>query len=148
MSLADEFREIANECRAIPAEFGLYEHSVSIIQSRWSSGIFGEGIEEKTETPITVYGGANPKVHFPSQREIALGLMSLGEATIGPFTPDYGTGGISRSMLDGDELLNNDGFLVKIVGPQCSTGALYRIKNKNVDHALRITLVCIPSGSA
>ena len=144
MATADKWRRIADKIRKVPSTFGLREHTVSLVRSQWTSGELGVGEELTTETPITVYGGAPPKIRFPSQREIALGLMSLGELTIGPFTPDYGPGGIDRGLFNGDGLTRGDGQHIKVTGPQHPEGALYRIKNCNVDHALRIVLVCLP----
>lgn len=144
MSLADEFRQIADECRSIPNEFGLREHAVTLVRNYWTGGRPGDGDEVSSDTPITVSGGANPKVRFPSQREIALGLMSEGQVTIGPFTPEYGVGGIDRTLFDGSQLSTGDGLFLRLTGPQHPEGVLYRIKNCNVDQALRVTLVCVP----
>jgi hypothetical protein len=142
---ANVFRRIADRARAIPAKFGLREHTVTLI-TRLTSGAGlpwdAPGIEKRT--PITVSGGAAPKVRFPSQREIALGMMSMGSVVIGPFTPDYGSGGIDRSLFDGSQMATGDGLLIEVTGPQFPSGARFRSKNINLDRALHVTMVCNP----
>lgn len=145
MAASDKYRRIADRYRALPDKFGLREHTVTLVYSRWTGGRIGEGEEELTEYPITVGSGAPPKVRFPSQREIALGAMSEGSVSIGPFTPEYGTGGVKRSMFDCSTLKPGEGMHIRVMGPQHPTGCLYRIKNNNVDRALRVTLTCIPA---
>lgn len=144
MATADKWRRIADKHRALPARFGLREHSIELVVTRWTGGMPGDGERRVTTTPITVHGGAAPKVRFPSQQEIAQGLLSMGDLKIGPFTPDYGTGGIDRATFDGSELSEGSGVTIRVTGPQHPKGAIYRIKNSNVDRALRITLVCSP----
>jgi hypothetical protein len=146
MSAADEFRAIADECRAIPAEFGLREHTASIVTTVWSGAQPGDGDETEFLAPITVAGGAPPKVRFPSQKEIALGFYAAGQVVIGPFTPSYGTGGVDRNSFNGSTLQTYDGLQIRVTGPQCPKGALYRVDNSNVDHALHVTLTCSPVG--
>jgi hypothetical protein len=147
MSYADEYRELADECRAIPDEHGLREHTVSLVTSYWTGGLPGVGDEVEASVPITVFGTSPPKVRFPTQREIALGLMSEGSVVVGPFTPDYGTGGFNRSLLDGSLVETGETLHLLITGPQHPDGQRYRIKNSNVDRALRIVLTCVPAGS-
>lgn len=148
MSLADEFRAIADECRNIPSEFGLREHAVSLVFTRTTSGLPWDGDEVSTEVAVTHPGGGNPKVRFPSQKELALGLMSIGSVTVGPITPEYLSGalpgGLDRSLFNGSQLEIGDMMQVKITGPQHPTGCLYRIRNSNVDRALRVTWICVP----
>lgn len=145
MAQADKWRRIADKHRALPAKFGLREHTVSLI-TRITSGESlpwsAPGVE--TRTPITVKGGYTPKVRFPSQREIALGMMSMGSVVIGPFTPDYGSGGIDRTLFDGSQQMVGDGLLIEVTGPQFPNGARFRSKNINLDRALRVTMVCNP----
>ncbi len=146
MSAADKYRAIADKHRNLPAQYGLREHSVSLIFTTTTSGRPWEGDETLTELPITHPGGGNPKVRFPTQRELTLGLMSIGTVNVGPITPDYGLGGLDRSLFDGTQLEVGVGMQIKITGPQHPNGCLYRIKNSNVDRALRITWVCVPVG--
>jgi len=147
-SRADRFRRIADRCRALPGRFGLREHAVYLVRSSWSGASFGEGVEETVSTPIRVgpSGSYPPKVRFPSQRELALGLMGEGDCEIGPFTPLYGPGGFDREELNGSKLSAGEGLHIRVIGPQTpEPGVLYRIKNVNVDRALRVTMVCKPA---
>ena len=142
---ATSFRRLADTCRRIPSAFGLREHTVALVVTQTTGSLpwSDEGGRE-TVTPITVYGGASPKVSFPTQREISLGMMSEGSVTVGPFTPDYGTGGVDRDLFTGSQLSTGDGYAIRITGPQHPKGCSYRVKNCNVDHALRVTLICVP----
>jgi hypothetical protein len=146
---ADDFRAIADECRAIPAEFGLREHSVDIVVTTWSGERVGEGSSTRVDYPILV-GGANPKVRFPSQKEIAIGLMSDGEVRIGPFTPSYGSGGVVRQrfggIFGGAALGPNQTWHYRVTGPTCPNGILYRQRNTNTDRALQIVAIGSPVG--
>lgn len=145
MPSIDRFRRIADRCRAIPGRFGLHEHSVSIVWSNWDGNALGDGQETTVETPIFAPGGQNPLVKFPSQRNIALSLMSEGEVVIGPVTPKYSSGGTDRSMLDGSLLAAGDSLHIKITGPQCPGGVLYRLRNVDADQAIHCKLICVPA---
>jgi len=146
-SRADRFRRIADRCRAKPGQFGLREHAVYLVRSSWSGASFGEGTQEETVVPIQVAHQQPPKVRFPSQRELALGMMGEGDLEIGPFTPNYGPGGFDRDDLNGSKLVVGETLLIRVVGPQAPLpGVMYRFKNVNVDRALRVTLVCKPAG--
>lgn len=142
---ADRYRRIADRCRGLPAQHGLREHSVFLVESSWSGAALGEGEVTETSTPVLVGGKYPPKVRYPNQREIALGLMSEGSVVIGPFTPVHGSRGFDRSKLDGSQLDVGEALHVRIVGPQAPSGTKYRIKNCNVDRALRVTLTCVPA---
>lgn len=73
--------------------------------------------------------------------------MGMGELEIGPFTPNYGPGGFNRDELNGSLLALGEGLLIRVIGPQTpEPGVVYRIKNVNVDKALRVTMVCTPAG--
>jgi hypothetical protein len=143
------FRILADRVRAIPAAFGLREHSVSIVVTTWNGQRVGEGDSTRDEYPILV-GGANPKVRFPSQKEIALGLMADGEVKIGPFTPLHPGGGVDRTwfggMFHGSPLQPNQTLHYRVTGPSCPDGTLYRMKNTNTDRALQIVVIGAPVG--
>lgn len=146
MSKADRFRRIADRCRSIPGRsFGLREHSVTIVYSTWTGGTLGEGEQETTEIQVTSPGGHNPKVKFPSQREIALGLMSEGQVVIGPVTPFYGPGGMDRDLLNGSQMSANESLHLRITGPQCPDGVLYRLKNVDTDQAIHVMITAVPA---
>lgn len=144
---ADRYRRIADRCRGLPAQHGLREHSVFLVESSWSGAALGDGELTEVATPILVHGKYPPKVRYPNQREIALGLMSEGSLVVGPFTPTWGAGGFDRSKLDGTLLDTGETLHIRVVGPQAPNGVRYRIKNCNVDHALRVTLTCVPAAA-
>lgn len=145
MSAADEWRAIADEIRAIPAEFGLREYTVSVIVSEYTGDELGDGSKTATSMPILVAGTANPKVRFPSNNEIALGAVSLGTVIVGPFTPFYGSGGIPRGTLDGSDVERDKQLLqFWIQGPNYPTGCAFRLNKYQPDRALRVTLELVP----
>lgn len=144
MNPRDRYRKIADRCRAIPGRHGLREHTIVLVHSKWSGASIGDGEETSTEYEI-LCNGQPPKVRFPDQREIALGQMSEGSLVIGPFTPDFGSGGIDRSLFDGSRVAAGETLLVRVTGPQAPNGTLYRIRNPNVDHALHANMICVPA---
>ncbi len=149
MATADRFRRIADRHRALPGRLGLREHSVTLVKTSWSGGRVGVGTRSEESTPLLVNGhpmigpGVNPKVQFPNQRDVALGLVSLGTITIGPITPDYGTGGTERNRLA--ELLREepDSLHLLVTGPQHPNGAMYRIQNIDSDKALHFRIIAV-----
>lgn len=144
-SAANRYRKIADRCRRIPAQHGLREHSVALVRSEWTGASIGEGQEVIAETPLTVYGGQNPKVRFPGQKELAMGMMQAGTVMIGPLTPDYEVGGISRASLDGALPLIGVGRHIRVSGPQCPRPTLYRIVNVDNDQALHFMIEAVPA---
>lgn len=140
---ANSFRALADGFRSLPAEFGLREHTTSIVVKSWPTGTIGKGAAHVELHPILV-NGENPKVAFPSQREIAMGLASLGQVTIGPFTPKFSdAGGVERDLTT--LLFAGDSLQLRITGPQCPGGVDYVSKNVNLDRALRVTITALPS---
>jgi hypothetical protein len=146
MARADKWRRVADKFRALPDAFGLREHTVQLEVSQYSGELPGDGDKYSRYTPITVGNGSPPKVRFPSQKEVALGLFASGSVVIGPFTPDFGSGGFSRPNIDGSLLDTYVGMKILVTGPQCPNGMHYRVNNSNVDRALRIVLTCEPAG--
>ena len=140
------YRNIAERVRSIPADHGLREHEARVCISTWSGGELGVGTEHHEETRLLV-NGANPRVRFPSQREVALGMMSEGSVIIGPLTPECLTGGVRRAIFSAEDLQPGQTLHVKLTGPQCPDGVLYRLANVNLDRALRVTLTCAPAGN-
>jgi hypothetical protein len=146
-SAADEFRELANDIRSIPGEFGLREYQCFLVRKTWTGARPGDGDEVEKLIPLVVGGGQNPRVRFPTQRDIALGNMSIGEILIGPLTPQYvdpggGTGGTARVRFDGSELVIGQGQFVRVYAPDEGDSSDYKVNYVNVDRALRVTLKC------
>lgn len=144
-SPADDFRALADGIRAIPGEFGLREHSTTLLWSTWSGDQPGEGTETQFSTPLLV-GGQNPKVRWLSEKEVAISGLPTGTIEVGPITPDFGTGGISLATLLGTAKGQGDVRLVQIAGPRLPAGARYRVSQAKCDRALRVILQLDPAG--
>lgn len=142
MSDIDDFRELADDIRSIPGEFGLREYRCFLVTKEWSGEHPGDGDEVEKLVPLTVGGGQNPKVRFPSQRDVALNLMSLGTIIIGPLTPAYGAGGTNRALFDGSLITVGVGQYIRVYAPDDGDSSDYKVNYVNVDRALRITLQC------
>lgn len=148
-SEADFFRELADDIRGIPSEFGLREYTVEVCVTTYGDEITGRGNKIHTTYPLTLAGGKPPKVRLPSQMEIALGMVGLGSTIIGPFTPQYSeqdgytVGGVDRALLDGTRADKGDLVRILVTGPNFPTGCWHRIDKYQVDSALRVVLVCI-----
>jgi hypothetical protein len=143
MALADKWRRIADKHRALPAKFGLREYTVSILNVGYTGANPGDGTLYDTETAITVGPGYPVKVRFPSQKEIALEMAGLGSCFIGPFTPHYGDGGVSRDLLDSIQSDSYQMLQLWVKGPNFPNGVAMRINKRQVDSALRIILECV-----
>ena len=140
-SLADDFRELADDIRSIPGnDFGLYEYRCFLIRKTWTGEKPGDGDEIETLVPLTVGDGANPKVRFANQRDVAIGNMSLGEITIGPVTPFYGTGGVDRQWFDGYGVPIGVGQRIRVIAPNSDDSSDYKVNYTNMDRALRVTI--------
>lgn len=142
----ESFRRLADHIRALPGHkaFGLREYEITVDIVGYTGDSLGEGIIADREMRLTVYGGVPPKIRFPSQREIALGMAGLGTCIVGPFTPFYGSGGIPRGWLDGTDILRDKELLqFWIVGPNFPNGCAHRLDKFQVDKALQIKLELI-----
>jgi hypothetical protein len=143
MSAVNEWRELADDIRSIPGsdDFGLRENACFLVTKKWTGERPGDGDEETTLTPLTV-GGQNPKIKFPNQRDVALGLMSLGEVMIGPLTPAFPGGGTNRAYFDGSLLSPAEGLVIRIVPPDGGDSSDYKVNYTNTDSALRVMIKC------
>ena len=149
MVAVNSFRRLAENARKIPGKMGLHEHSATLLVSTWDgNGRFGTGPRQETQRIPILVGGQNPKVTFPSQRDIAQGIMSVGTITIGPLTPEFydalgvADGGTIRELID-RELIDRAGTLhILVRGPQHPKGAKYKIENTNAEKAIHFTLRC------
>ena len=141
----DRYRRIADRCRRIPGEMGLREHAVYLVSTEWSGSDIGDGTETTTETQLVVYDGENPKVQFPNQKELAMGMMQAGTVIIGPITPEYTLGGVDRTTLDGTQPLALVGRHIRVIGPQCPRGTLFRVTNVDMDQAIHFAITAVPA---
>lgn len=144
-SIRDDFRELADGVRGIPADFGLREHSATLLWDTWTGDQPGEGTQTQLSTPLLV-DGKNPKVRWLSEKEVAISGLPIGTIEVGPITPDFGTGGISLATLLGTAKSQGDVRLVQIIGPRLPAGARYRVSQAKCDRALRVILQLDPAG--
>lgn len=140
MSFAEDIRATLTSIRAIPGQYGLRPHSVTIVRVSFSGDHTGDGAVYDNETPITEGDGQPPKVRWLNQEELALGSLPNGSCTIGPITPVVG---LDLSLLS--NVLTGGTVALRIVGPQHPNGALYRITQVNADRGLHYTLVAKPA---
>jgi hypothetical protein len=146
MARADKWRRIADRFRDIPSRFGLREYVVERWLTTTSGDLIGSGMRVVDKTPLYVgQRGEYPKVRFPSQKEIAALGPAIGECYVGPLTPDYGVGGLTRKIFDGSLVEPGQLIQVYLQGPNYPEGALFRQHQFNVDHALNMTLVLMQS---
>ena len=140
-SLADDFRELADDIRSIPGnDFELYEYRCYLVRKTWTGENPGDGDQVTELVPLTCGNGSNPKVRFANQRDIALGNMSLGEVAIGPVTPAYGTGGVDRRWFDGYGIEPGTTQIIRIVAPNSDDSSDYKVNYTNMDRALRVVI--------
>lgn len=148
MRRADSWRRLAEGLRGLPGSFGLREHSVEIVLSARVGGrtAVGDRIEAFRKTIIV--GGYNPKVKFPSQKDLASGMLSMGQILIGPITPEFldelgeHAGGTTVSLLDRTKILISNTLHLIVTGPSHPSGAKYTIENINAEKAIRFTITC------
>ena len=145
--LVNTFRGIAENMRGLPGSWGLREHSVQVVLTTWPNARIRIGEKSEEFSSLLVHG-QNPKVSFPSQFEVAQGMMNVGQILIGPLTPqvfsDAGLveAGTLRELVKRDAISIGDLFHIVVTGPQHPTGARYRVENINNDKPLRITVKC------
>lgn len=147
--IVNDLRAVVDACRGIMGELGFREHSVTLVRTVWTGERPGLGQPQETErTPITVGNGQNPKVKFPSQRDIALNMMSLGTIEIGPVTPEFFNligahlGGIVEGLTDRTTFQKGETLHIEVRGPQHPNGAKYKIENTDSNRALRRIIRC------
>jgi hypothetical protein len=147
--LVNDLRAVVDACRGIMGELGFREHSVTLRKTSWTGGRTGDGDKIIEDFPLYVGVAQNPKVRFPNQKDLALGLMSKGTITIGPLTPQFTqpdgitTSGVVRDLVAMAALERSDTMQLLVTGPQCPRGVLYRIENVNVDKPLRIIITAV-----
>lgn len=143
MALVNTLRRIAESARKIPGRMELREHSATLVISNRAAG----ARVDVTRIPILV-GGQNPKVKFPSQRDIAFNIMSFGSIEIGPITPEFldahgvVAGGTPRELINRELLERGDLVHIVVKGPQHPNGAKYRIENTDADQPIHFSLRC------
>ena len=143
MSLADDLKPVLREIRAIPGEFGLRPHTVTLLSRSWDGTYSGDGTRTDTSLSLTEGDNQPPKVRWLSDEELAVAGLSNAAVTIGPITADHD----ARTWLDdirGDNLSTGDGRYLTITGPKHPNGAKYRITRINSERALHYMINAEP----
>jgi hypothetical protein len=146
--LVNDLRAVVDACRGIVGELGFREHSVAVRKTMWTGGRTGDGDKIVEDFALYVGNAQNPKVKFPNQKDLALGMMSKGSIMIGPLTPRFTlpngtTSGIVTDLVAMEALERSDNMHLLVTGPQCPRGVLYRIENINLDRPLRIMISAV-----
>lgn len=144
MAFADDLKPVLHTIRAIPGNLGLRPHQVSIIVKSYTGTHTGEGDEVIIETAITEGSGQPPKVRWLKDDEIAVGNLDSGTIEVGPITPEFSTGGLDISVIDGSSEATGETRYLKIVGPKHPNGAYYAIKEVRADRAMHFKLRAVP----
>jgi hypothetical protein len=144
MTLAASLRKLAFNVRAIPGQLGVRPHRVSILKRSWSGPHTGDGTRTDVEIDIVEANGQPPKVRWLSDEQIAVGSLEAGTVEIGPITPRFVGGGTDLGTIDGSTLIKGEVRMLRIVGPQHPTGAVYQITRISADRALHYTIQATP----
>jgi len=131
MSFRDAFLPVLDTYRgALDTVYGLRRFDVTVRVTTWAPGSL-PGSQGSTkapvDTPLTVAGGARPKVEQVSQRTIIAsgGLYQDQDLRIGPLTPSYSVAsGIDPSVFDPAGASNVE-VLLKLVGPGLPAGGAW-----------------------
>lgn len=142
MTIRDQLRKIANQARTIPNAYGLRPYRVYVVTSASTGAEPGYGTTTETSAEIT-NAGAPPKVRWLTDEQRTLGDYATGTVRIGPITPDYPGGGTALSALKPTlGASDNDTLLIRLVGPEYPSGALYRVTKWETDRGLQYSMVC------
>lgn len=146
MGLVSSLRKTLYNARSVA--YGLDRefrpHSVEVVQILNGGAHPGAGSDATVITTIREARNSPPRVRTMSDEERAVGALADGTLEIGPITPAFPGGGTDLSILDGRDLETNDQLYIRITGPMNPDGALYKIKNRVTDRALRYMLQVTP----
>jgi hypothetical protein len=147
MTLADSLKPLVSSIRAIPAQLGLRPYSASIVTGINLGAHTGDQVGAYEEIPITESGGVPPRIRQLSDEELALANLGAGLWKVGPFTPDFTTGGTAIADMLGTSLDTGDTRYVKLTGPAYPNGAFFRVVKVGHDHAMHYDLTIAPSST-
>ena len=142
MAQADALKRLAHRVRAIPGRMGLRPFRVYVVTRTWSDELAGEGGYTDDETEITE-SGKPPKVRSVKGDEIAINNLDSGSIRIGPITPEHTGGGLALDTLQSEMDAGQERF-IKVIGPGREDGVLFRIQDRDFDHAIHYTIVAAP----
>jgi hypothetical protein len=142
-TLGTALRRVLSQTRSLPGRLGLRPHTVELVTASWSGDHTGDGTETAVESTLIHAAGQPPRVHWLSSEEITVGNLPSGTVQIGPLTPTFVGGGVSRQAF-GRLLDAGDTIHLRITGPRHPDGALYRVTNAHQENATEIMLQAIP----
>jgi hypothetical protein len=143
MAFADDILPTLTAIRAIPGQFGLRPHAVSLVYATSSGDHTGDGDVLDEDTPITEADSQPPKVRWLKDEEITVGNLASGSVEIGPITPAFSTGGTDLTTITGQLDRGMTRFL-RITGPKHPDGALYEITQVKADRSLNYKIQAKP----
>lgn len=146
MTIRDTYLGVLDGYRGrLNTTWDLRRYTVDHVQQSWTGALPGEGTTTgPVYTPITVAGGARPKVEQLSQRDIVAsgGLYQDQDLRIGPLTPPIeGGGGTEIATFDPAPTGANTTVMFRITGPGCEAGALYRKIGQDVAGNFRYSII-------
>lgn len=147
MTFADTLKPLLWSIRAIPGQLGLRPYSASLVNGVNLGAHTGDQAGAYEEIPIVESGDQPPRIRQLSDEEIALANLGTGLWKIGPFTPDFTTGGTAIADMLGTSLDTGDTRYVKLTGPAFPNGALFRVVKIGHDHAMHYDLTLAPSST-
>lgn len=154
MTVRDAYLPILDVYRgALDDVWGLRRFDVTVRVSTWAPGSLpgSQGATKApVDTPLTVYGGARPKVELVSQATIIAsgGLYQDQDLRIGPLTPAYGiASGVDPAVFDPSAASNVE-ILFLLVGPGLPAGgAWFKKVGQEVTGNFRYSLVVRATGA-
>lgn len=144
MALADDLKAIVWSVRAIPGQLGLRPYSATIVQGVDLGEQTGDDAGVYLDVPILEASGQSPRIRQLSDEELALAGLGAGLWKVGPFTPDFTSGGTAIADMLGTTLDAGDTLRIRLTGPRYPDGALFRIVKVGHDHALHYDLTLAP----
>lgn len=145
MSFVSGILSSVDSIRGIPGELGLRPSSVTIRVRTWSGSRPGEPSSTYTDVDTSILvGGQNPKVrHLTSNDVVASGgLYTDQDYKIGPITPEFIGGGVSKSTIDPETTTTAREIFYQIVGPgEPDGGSWYQRVSDETEHSLHSYIV-------
>lgn len=141
MTLADSLKAILPEIRAIPGTLAVHAHSAAIVIASTSGTYTGDGARTETVTPLTHANGQPPHISWANDKDVAMGLVPVGQVTIAWLTPSDAL----RALLL-DDAPDGSVRLLRITGPRHPNGVDYRITDVKTEKALHWDITAEPVG--
>lgn len=141
------WRKVAGDARAVPGSYGLRRFRVYAIVREWTGATIGDGLSGDVVTEL-LEAGYPPKVRELTGEEIAVNGLSGRTFEVGPFTPEWESGGDTGGVKFTDIMPAAKGGsterLYRIVGDEFGEeGQLFALsqwaKTANFRYTLQLT---------